>query len=65
MATCWERHGKPDCLEDEWGRYEAVTPEDVSRVARERLVPAARVTLSTVPEGAGGALSGANRVVLP
>jgi zinc protease len=65
IATCWARHGKPDCLQEEWARYEAVTPDDISRVARTYLVPARRVTLSTVPEGQEGWLPGAEPVVLP
>jgi len=65
LATCYGRYGRPDCLEEEWARIEAVTPDDVSRVARTYLVPERRVTLSTVPVGREGALPGAQPVVLP
>ncbi len=65
LADCWRHNGTPDCIVSEWARYEAVTADDLTRVARTYLVPERRVTLSTVPAGRGGALPGAVPVELP
>lgn len=50
LADCQRLHGTPDCLVEDWKRYEAVTPEDVSRVAQAWLLPERRVELSVLPE---------------
>lgn len=65
MVDCWRAKGDGDCLADEWARYEAVTPDDLVRVARTYLTPERRLTLSVVPRGRGGALPGARTVELP
>jgi len=65
LSDCWRRHGTPDCLAEDWARYVAVTPEDVSRVARTWLGTADEVVLSTVPEGGTGAIEGGTPVELP
>lgn len=66
LASCFRLAGTPDCLNDDWARYEAVTPADVLRVAQTYLVPEHRITLSVVPEGdTEGAIEGAAIVELP
>lgn len=65
VADCQYYHGRPDCLADQWKRYEAVTTDDLVRVAQKYLVPERRVTLSVVPKGDGGQLVGAVPVELP
>ncbi|MCB9764660.1 MAG: insulinase family protein [Alphaproteobacteria bacterium] len=66
LATCQAYFGTPDCLEDLWARYEAVTPDDLVRVAETWLTPERRVSLSVVPEGrARRAVRGAVPVGLP
>lgn len=65
VADCQYYHGRPDCLADQWKRYESVTTGDLVRVAQKYLVPERRVTLSVVPKGDGGQLAGATPVELP
>jgi zinc protease len=65
LANCQVTRGRPDCLPAEWARYEAVTPQDLSRVARTYLVPERRISLSVVPKGDDGALPGAQLVEVP
>ena len=43
--------GTPDYFERDLGRYRAVMPADVQRVARHYLRTAHRVVLSVVPQG--------------
>lgn len=47
LGECWETWGEADCIAREIGRYEAVTPADVQRVAQQWL-GADRVVLSVV-----------------
>lgn len=65
MADCYHLTGRPDCLADQWKRYEAVTSDDLVRVARTYLVPERRISLSVVPKGDGGQIPGATLVELP
>lgn len=65
LTDCYRRTGEANCLSGEWARYEAVTAEDVVRVARQYLRPDARMTLSVVPRGDSGALAGSQPVELP
>lgn len=66
LASCYRLTGKPDCLTDDWARYEAVTPADIQRVADTYLVPERRITLSVVPEGdEASVIEGATLVELP
>jgi predicted Zn-dependent peptidase len=66
MVDCYRYTENPNCLADDWARYEAVTPEDVLRVAKTYLINAERTTLSVVPKGdTDSALSGATKVELP
>lgn len=64
LADCQAAFGRPDCLPELWSRFQAVTPEDVSKAAATWMVDARRVTLSVVPQDKGGALPGAERVEL-
>lgn len=52
--------GAPEYVNEAFGRYAAVTAEDVERVARRLLAPAARSVLHVVPHGsaAGAEVSG-------
>jgi len=65
LVDCQFLHGDAACLEDRWARYEAVTTEDLVRVARTWLRPERRVSLSVVSEGDRGGMSGAVPVELP
>lgn len=65
LLACWDRYGQPNCMGREKARYDAVTPEDVRRVAATYLVPARLTVLSVVPVGDGGALHNAALVELP
>jgi zinc protease len=66
LVGCWRRTGTADCLPAEWARYEAVTPEQVVRVARTYLVGREPSALSTVPRGqSDAALEGSVPVELP
>lgn len=65
IAECMRYTGKPQCLDEMWTSVEAVTAEDVVRVAATYLVPENRVTLSVVPPGDSGALEGATAMELP
>lgn len=65
LTECQRLHGKASCLPDMAARIEAVTAEDLLRVAERYLVPEKRATLSVVPEGDDGAIEGAVEVVLP
>lgn len=65
LADCYRQRGKPDCLGEDFARYQAVTPADIQRVAEKYLSPAP-ATLSNVPRGdAASALPGAVAVELP
>jgi zinc protease len=65
LVDCQRRHGTPDCLGTDWARYEAVTTDDLLRVAQTYLVPERRVTLSVLPEGDDALIDGAVAVELP
>ncbi len=65
LADCHRVHGDPNCLSEEWARFEAVTAEDIRRVARAYLVDVEPQTLSVVPRGDRGAMPGAVPVELP
>jgi zinc protease len=65
IAECMRMYGKPQCLDEMWTRVDAVTADDVVRVAEQYLVPEGRVSLSVVPPGDSGALDGATPVELP
>jgi zinc protease len=65
LLFCYENYGRPDCFAEHIARWEAVTPEDVVRVAQKYLVPDTRVTLSVVPEGEQGMVRDAREMELP
>ncbi len=65
LADCMRLQGTPACVAPDWARYEAVTVDDVLRVAEQYIVPERRVTLSVLPEGDDGGISGAVEVELP
>ncbi len=65
LADCYRLTGNADCLASDWARYERVTPEDVSRVARDYLATIEPSALSVVPRGDDGALEGSAVVELP
>ncbi len=65
LTSCYLRQGDANCLTEEWARIEAVTVEDLQRVARTYLVEVEPQTLSVIPRGDNGALSGAVAVELP
>ena len=65
LADCQRLRGDADCLVKEWPEYEAVTPADLQRVARQYLVDALPNTLSNVPRNDDGALEGAVEIQLP
>ncbi len=64
MVDCQRRRGDPNCLGNDFAEFEAVTPEDI-RDAVARWLSGPSVTLSVVPRGDDGALSGATLVELP
>ena len=65
LADCQHQHGTPNCLETEWARYAAVTPDDIVRIVETYLTPDRLVTLSVIPRGDDGALDQAVPVELP
>lgn len=66
LVDCWRATGDANCLPADWARYQAVTPDDVVRVARTYLVDRGPWTLTNVPRGdAASALPGAHVVELP
>jgi zinc protease len=65
MADCQVYDGRPDCLADRWKKYEAVTTDDLARVAATYLFTERRTSLSVVPRGDTGYLAGAVPVELP
>lgn len=65
LLACWDRYGDPNCVTREKARYDAVTADDIRRVAATYLVPSRLTTLSVVPNGDDGALPGAAPVELP
>ena len=65
LADCVADFGKADCATERWEALAAVTAEDIVRVTEAWLTPERRVTLSVIPNGQGGALSGAAPVELP
>lgn len=65
LTECYKQYGKADCLSDEAARIEAVTVDDLERVAATWLIPDRFSTLSVVPMGGKGARKGAVPVELP
>ncbi len=65
FIECYRDYGDPNCLPQEWARYEAVTADDVVAAAERWLVPERRVTLSVVPNGDKKTIPGASPVELP
>lgn len=65
IVDCQRLLGRPDCVEEQWARYEAVTALDVVRVARTYVLPYQPTALSVIPKGAAGALADAVPVELP
>jgi zinc protease len=66
LVDCFRATGDANCLPGEWGRYLAVTADDVVRVARTYLVDRAPWSLTNVPAGdVASALPGARPVELP
>ncbi len=65
LTDCLRLRGDPNCLPDTYAKFEAVTVEDLHRVARTYLQPDQRATLSIVPEGDDGAIEGAEEVEIP
>ena len=65
LADCYRQLGEAVCLGDVWQRYEAVTADDVVRVARKYLIDREPSRLSNVPRGDDGALEGSTPVELP
>jgi zinc protease len=60
LVDCQRLKGKASCFADDYAPYAAVTAADVMRVYTTYLAPGkARVSLSVVPEGDDGAISGA------
>lgn len=47
----YTRTGNPDYLQEDFSRYTAISPNDISAAAREYLRDDGRVVLSVVPEG--------------
>lgn len=65
LVRCYTGFGRADCLGEWWGRYDAVQPEDLTRVAAAYL-DRPPTTLSNVPRGKTElAIPGASAVVLP
>lgn len=65
LADCYRQLGEADCVGEQWARYEAVTVDDVVRVARKYLIDKEPNRLSNVPRGDDGALAGSTPVELP
>ncbi len=65
LVDCQRTVGRPDCLVDEWKRFAAVQPADISRVVKTYFVPERQVTLSVVPRGDLGMVEGSKPVELP
>lgn len=65
LVDCYRQTGEANCLASQWARYEAVTSEDIVRVAQTYLLDVEPSTLSNIPRGDDGALEGAVPVELP
>jgi len=65
LVDCHRTFGEPDCMPSEWGRYDAVSADDVLRVARKYLIGVEPYALSVVPRDDDGALDGSELVELP
>ena len=65
LVSCFENTGTPNCLADEWTNIQAVTAEDIVRVASTWLTPERRITLSVVPRDDTGFIAGATEVEIP
>ena len=65
LAECMRITGEPNCLESRWARVEAVTAEDVQRVAATWLAEANQVGLTVLPHEARGFDADATVVELP
>ncbi len=64
LAQCTFTTGSADCLADRLARYQAVTTEDLQRLAQGLVEAEGRVLLS-VSSARADALSGSKRLVLP
>lgn len=65
LAACMDLHGRPDCVRDEWKRYEGLTVDTVALAVRTWLDPSQTAVLSVVPRGDAGAIAGSSSVELP
>jgi zinc protease len=65
LADCYRQLGQAVCMGEQWSRYEAVTVDDVVRVAQTYLVGVEPNRLSNVPRGDDGAIEGSVPVELP
>ncbi len=65
LVDCYRLTGEANCLAAEWARYEAVTADDVVRVAQTYVLDVVPNTLSNIPRGDDGAMDGAEPVELP
>ena len=65
FVQCWLDYGDPNCLAQDWARYESVTSESIVAAAERWLTPDRRVTLSVVPYGDKKMISGSSPVELP
>ena len=65
LAECMRITGEPNCLKSRWARVEAVTAEDVQRVAATWLTEANQVGLTVLPHEARGVDADATVVELP
>jgi zinc protease len=65
LTDCQRFTGEPNCGPAEWARYEAVTVDDLVRVAKTYLIDVEPQTLSVVPIGDTGFIVGAVPVELP
>jgi predicted Zn-dependent peptidase len=53
LQRCNHYRGKPDCIADDLGRYRALTPAAIQKVAATYLAPERRVDIVTMPAGKG------------
>jgi predicted Zn-dependent peptidase len=65
LVECYRKTGDANCLAAEAARYEAVTSDDVLRVAATYLVEERKQLLSIVPKDKGGQYPNSVKVRLP